>query len=103
MEVVFRNIDRPTSWLFFFHVDTTCRGVETMTSIVVRVGVRVRVSGGLGGLKNTRIIERTQRFILFGPIDALRLAADDPYTQKHPKSGGYNKVVERFGRGLAQC
>ena len=24
----------------------------------------------------------------FGPIGALRLAADDPYTQKHPKLGG---------------
>ena len=31
----------------------------------------------------------------FGPIGALCLAADDPYTQKHPKSGGYNRVVER--------
>ena len=41
-----------------------CRGVGTAASIVVRVGVRVRVSGGSGGLKNTRIIERTQRFIL---------------------------------------
>ena len=26
----------------------------------------------------------------FGPIGALRPAADDPYTQEHPKSGGYN-------------
>ena len=34
-----------------------CRGVGTATSIVVRVGVRVRVFGGSGGLKNTRIIE----------------------------------------------
>ena len=39
----------------------------------------------------------------FGPIDVLRPAADDPYTQKHPKSGGYNIVEERFGRGLARC
>ena len=39
----------------------------------------------------------------FGPIGALRLVADDPYAQKHPKSGGYNRVVERFGRGLARC
>jgi hypothetical protein len=34
-------------------------GVETVASIVVRVGVRVWVSGGLGELKNTRIKERT--------------------------------------------
>ena len=39
----------------------------------------------------------------FGLIGALHLAADDPYTQKHLKSGGSNRVVERFGRGLAQC
>ena len=31
----------------------------------------------------------------FGPIDALRQAADDPYTQEHPKSGGYNRVYRR--------
>ena len=39
----------------------------------------------------------------FGPIDALRPATDDPYTQKHIKSEGYNRVVERFGRRLARC
>jgi hypothetical protein len=41
-----------------------CRGVGTAVSIVVRGGVRVRVSGDSSGLKNTRIIERMQRFIL---------------------------------------
>ena len=35
----------------------------------------------------------------FGPIQSLHPPADDPYTQKHPKLRGYNKVVERFGRG----
>jgi hypothetical protein len=40
------------------------RKVETAASIVVRVSVKVLVSRGLGGLKNTRITERTQRFIL---------------------------------------
>ena len=39
----------------------------------------------------------------FGSIGALHPAIDDPYTQKHPKLGGYNKVVERFGRGLVRC
>jgi hypothetical protein len=39
-------------------------GVETVASIVVRVSVRVRVYDGSGGLKNTRITERTQQFIL---------------------------------------
>ena len=66
-----------------------------MIGIVVRVGVRVRVSDGSSGLKNTRIAERTQRLSWFGPIDALRLAADDPYTQEHPKSGGYSRVYMR--------
>jgi hypothetical protein len=41
-----------------------CRGVETASIIVVRGSVRVRASGGSGGLKNTRITEGTQRFIL---------------------------------------
>jgi len=42
----------------------------------------------------------------FGPINALRPAADDPYTQEHPKSGVTIECIggrERFGRGLAQC
>ena len=37
-----------------------CHGVGIAASIVVRGGVRVRVSDGSGGLKNTRITERTQ-------------------------------------------
>ena len=40
--------------------DAACHRVRITASIVVRVGVRVRVSGGSGGLKNTRIIGRTQ-------------------------------------------
>jgi hypothetical protein len=36
----------------------------------------------------------------FGPIDALRPAADDPYTQEHLKSGGYNKVLQEKVRDL---
>ena len=43
---------------------TLCCGVKTVASIVVRGSVRMRVSGGLGGLKNTRIIEEAQWFIL---------------------------------------
>jgi hypothetical protein len=39
----------------------------------------------------------------FGPIDAQHPAADDPYTQKHPKSGVTTVCRERFGRGLARC
>jgi hypothetical protein len=37
----------------------------------------------------------------FGPIGVLRLGADDPYIQEHPKSGGLQqsvRVKERFGR-----
>ena len=69
--------------------------VETMASIVIRCGVIVRVSGGSGGLKNTRITEGTQLFILVQAVGALRPAADDPYTQEHPKLGGYNRVYRR--------
>jgi len=60
----------------------------------------VRVSGGSGGLKNTRITEGTQWFILVWTTGALRPAVDDPYTLEHPKSGGLQQSVrERFGRG----
>ena len=64
-----------------------CRGVGTAScmlfesvseygSPVARVDVRTRESQrGRNGLS------------WFGPIDALRLVADDPYAQKHPKSG----------------
>ena len=70
-----------------------CHRVGTAASIVVRVGARVRVSGGSGGLKNTRITEGMQEAkSWFGLIDALRPAASDPYTQEHPKLGGYNRV-----------
>jgi hypothetical protein len=65
---------------------TIYHGVRTTTSIVVRVGVRVHVSGGSGGLKNTRIIEGTHGLSWFGPIDALRLVA---YDSKAPKIEGY--------------
>ena len=65
----------------------------------------MHVSGGSGGLKNTRITEGTQRFILVQAIGALRPAADDHYTQEHPKSRGLQQSVkeEKFGRGLARC
>jgi hypothetical protein len=41
-----------------------------------------------------------------GSIDALRPAANDPYTQEHPKSGVTIECTggkERFGRRLARC
>ena len=31
----------------------------------------------------------------FRTIGAIRPAADDPYSQKHPKLGGYNRVYRR--------
>ena len=71
-----------------------------MASIAVRGSVRVCVSGGSGGLKNTRIIEETQRFILVWAIGALRLAADDPYTQVHPKSRVLQQSVREKERDL---
>jgi hypothetical protein len=61
-------------------------------SLVARVDLRIQESQG-----------GRNRLSWFGPIGALCSAADDPYTRKHPKSGGYNRVVERFGRGLARC
>jgi hypothetical protein len=42
----------------------SCRRVKTMASIVVRISVRLHISSGSGGLKNTRITEGTQQFIL---------------------------------------
>jgi hypothetical protein len=52
------------------------------------------VSDGSGRLKNTKNIERTQRFILVRAIRALHPVVDDPCTNEHLKSGGgYNRVV----------
>jgi hypothetical protein len=49
-------------------------------------------ASGSGEFKNTRITEGMHGLSWFGPICALRLAADDPYTQEHPKYVGYNRV-----------
>jgi hypothetical protein len=60
----------------------------------------VRVSGGSGGLKNTRITEGTQRFnYRVWAIGALCPAAD-PYTQEHPKSGRLQQSVREKERDL---
>ena len=51
--------------------------VSEYMSLVARVESRTQESQrGCNGLS------------WFGPIDALRQAGDDPYTQEHPKSGG---------------
>jgi predicted ATPase len=60
-------------------VDDVYHRVKTATSIAVHGSVRVHVSSGSGGLCNTRITERMQRFILVRTIDALLPAVDDPY------------------------
>ena len=41
----------------------------------------------------------------FGPIGALRPAADDPYTQEHPKTRGLQQSVKEKSLvgGLARC
>jgi hypothetical protein len=74
-------------------------GVETAASVLFK-------SVSEYGSPVARVDSRTQEsqrgrddLSWFGPIGALRPAADDSYTQKHLKSGGYNRVVERFGRG----
>jgi hypothetical protein len=66
---------------------------------VVQVSVRVRFSGGSSGLMNTRITQRGHNGLSwFGPIRSLCLVANDPYTQKHPKSRGV--TTECKGRDL---
>ena len=59
----------------------------------------MRVFGGLGGLKNTIIIEGTQQFILVWAIEALRRAPDDPLlvlfsvSRRNPQAHGYTVVA----------
>jgi hypothetical protein len=70
-----------------------CRGVETAESMLFESVSEYEVYGGSGGLRNTRITQRRRNGLSwFRPIRSLRPAADDPYTQEHPKSGGYNRV-----------
>jgi hypothetical protein len=72
-----------------------CRGVGTTANIVALVGVRVCVSGGSGGLKNTRSIEGTQQFIL---VRADRCPTSSSWWflySRAPKIGGYNRVYRR--------
>ena len=76
------------------------RRVETVASIVVHGSVIVHVSGGSGGLKNTRITEGTQQFILVWAIGAQRPTTDDPYTQVHPKSRVLQQSVREKERDL---
>jgi hypothetical protein len=91
------HLTLPRTWRANYH------RVETTASMLFELVSGVCVSGGLGGLKNTRIIERMQRFILVQADDALRPTADDPYTQEHPKSGVTIECRMRFGRGSAGC
>ena len=66
---------------------TNCHGVETMASMLFKLVSEYGVSGGSGGLRNIRITQRRRNGLSwFGPIRSLRPAADDPYTQEHPKS-----------------
>ena len=59
---------------------------------VVRVGVKVWGLRWLGWTQEHKNhVEKTQ---WFGIIWSLRLAADDPYTQKHPKSRGLQQSVK---------
>jgi hypothetical protein len=69
-----------------------CRGVRTTGSVVVLVGVRVRVFSGSGGLKNIRITKRTQWFILVQANQCPMSSSWWPLYLKAPKIGGYNSV-----------
>ena len=67
--------------------DGGCRGVETTASKLFESVSEYGVFGGSGGLKNTRITQRKRNSLSwFRPIWSLRPAANDPYTQEHPKS-----------------
>jgi hypothetical protein len=73
----------------------TCRGVKTAASMLFESVLEYGVSGGSGGLKNTRITQRRRNGLSwFGPIRSLHPAVDDPYTQEHPKSGGLQQSVK---------
>jgi hypothetical protein len=77
----------PSTWC------ASCHGVKTVANMLFKSVSKYKVSGGSGGLKNTRITQRRRNGVSwFGPIWSLHLAADDPYTQEHPKSRGYNRV-----------
>jgi hypothetical protein len=45
--------------------------------------------------RTTRIQRGRNDLSYFRPIGALCPAVDDPYTQEHPKSRGYNRVYRR--------
>ena len=85
---------------------TKCRGVETVASKLFESVSEYGVSGGSGGLRKTRITQRRRNSLSwFRPIRSLHLAADDPYTQEHPKSRGVTIecIGRRVGRGVARC
>ena len=75
--------------------ETHCRGVKTVASMLFESVSEYRVSGGSGELKNTRITQRRRNGLSwFESIRSLRPAADDPYTQENPKSGGLQQSVK---------
>ena len=89
-----------------FGIETKCHGVKTAASLLLELVLEYGVSGGSGGLRNTRIMQRRCNGLSrFGPIRSLHPAANDPYTQEYPKSRGLQQSVEeeKFGRGLAEC
>jgi len=62
------------------------------------------------GSSVARVDSRTQESLRgrndlswFGPIHALCLVADDPYTQNNLKSGVTIECREGFGKGSARC
>ena len=83
--------------------EAMCRVVKTAASMLFKSVSEYGVSGGPGGLRNTRVTQRRCNSLSwFRPIQSLRPAADDPYTQEHPKSRGLQHSVrekERFSRG----
>ena len=53
------------------------------------------VSGGSGGLRNTRITQRRHNNLSwFRSILSVCPIANDPYTQEHPKFGGLQQSVK---------
>ena len=75
--------------------EAMCRGVETTASMLFESVSEYGVFDSSGGLRNKRITQRRRNGLSwFEPIGSLHPAADDPYTQEHPKSRGLQQILK---------
>ena len=77
-----------------------CYAIKTVASIVVLVGVRVCASSGSGGLRNTRIIEGTQWFILLWADRCPTSSSWWSLYSRAPKIWGLQQSVREKERDL---